>query len=68
MYPINRGVKSTPKRTFEVNYAGVDVWGAARTFGTGNPRTSGATGGVRHVVARRNISKFVTAGTAKPGF
>ena len=65
MYSINRGVKNTPKRVFEVNYAGADLYAAARVFGTGNPMTTGATGGVRHIVARRNISKFTVAGTAK---
>lgn len=40
------------------------VFEAAKVWGTGNPRSSGATGGVRHVVSRRNISKFTVAGTA----
>lgn len=30
----------------------------AATFGVGNPRTTGATGGERHIVTRRNVSNF----------
>lgn len=40
------------------------VFEAAKVWGTGNPRSSGATEGQRTVVSRRNISTFTVAGTA----
>ena len=72
---INRGVKAIPKRVHLVNaydghatikpiYAGGNPWETAKVFGCGNPRSTGSTGGERKVVSRRNISKFVVAGTA----
>lgn len=32
------------------------VYSHAGVFGTGNPRTIGASGGERHIVSRRNVS------------
>lgn len=32
------------------------VYSHAGVFGTGNPRTIGASGGDRHIVSRRNVS------------
>ena len=75
---INRGTKLPPKRTHQVNvqhgsdvhvtikplFAGGDPWAAAKVFGCGNPRSTGSTGGESKVVRRRNVSKFVVAGTA----
>jgi len=63
---INRGTKTPQKRAHVVNYTGVDLYGSARVFGCGNPRTTGSTGGERTVISRRNVSAFVTAGTAYP--
>lgn len=72
---INRGTKLPPKRVHQVNvgndpiklkaiYAGGNPWEASRVFGCGNPRSTGSTAGERVIVSRRNVSKFVWAGTA----
>lgn len=41
------------------------VYDAARLWGTGNPRTTGATGGEWTAIKRRNTSRFTYVGSVK---
>lgn len=46
------GKAQTPRASLGQSF----VYSHANVFGTGNPRTIGASGGERHVVSRRNVS------------
>lgn len=62
---INRGTKTPPKPAREVNAAAASVYDEFRVWGTGNPRTTGATRGEPRIISRRNISAFGVLGTAR---